>query len=247
MANKNGTLSALLGLIRPSHALMVFLVVVFLTGRWDIAIAPALACAFAFVDNDIQDWQVDRINQRDRPIAQGKLSLRTAKNINLLLFVLSLVLSLVHPLSVFTNIFLLSFSLLYNRFLKYLPLLGNIFVAFTMAVPFLYASLFSQQGYWTIAIIVFIFGLGREIIKDYEDREGDRAAGARTLAVLLGDAALWIGRGLVLAAALFYILLGHWEGVLALPLIILKPRQFRRVSLVVMVLILLIFFFQNRF
>jgi geranylgeranylglycerol-phosphate geranylgeranyltransferase len=85
-------------------------------------------------------------------------------------------------------VFLLLF---YNWKWKRTPLLGNLCVAFTAALAFVYGGAAVQAvevAIWA-AILAFLFHLGREIVKDMEDYPGDKAAAAGTLAVRFGLAA----------------------------------------------------------
>ena len=81
--------------------------------------------------------------------------------------------------------------MLYNWKWKRTPLIGNLCVAFTSALAFVYGGAAVQAigiALWA-AILAFLFHFGREIVKDMEDYSGDKAASAGTFAVHYGLAA----------------------------------------------------------
>ena len=88
--------------------------------------------------------------------------------------------------------------------LEQLVLMGNLFIAFSMAVPFVYGNYIVSNSINSaillLALVAFSTGFGREIIKSVQDMKGDRAGGRRTLPVAMG------GRFSVYFAA-FYVVL----------------------------------------
>jgi geranylgeranylglycerol-phosphate geranylgeranyltransferase len=75
--------------------------------------------------------------------------------------------------------------------LKDLPLVGNIYIALTMAIPFIFGNFVVSQTLSQTAIVLaslgFVAGLAREIIKSVQDMEGDiRGRGSKTLPVIIG-------------------------------------------------------------
>jgi len=78
----------------------------------------------------------------------------------------------------------------YNRWLKGLPLVGNVAVAAVIAAaPLLGALAVEAVPPAVVAAVTLTFGiaLAREMTKDVEDTVGDAAAGARTLPVVWGE------------------------------------------------------------
>ena len=76
----------------------------------------------------------------------------------------------------------------YNVFLKKTPLLGNLLVGLLAACAFPYGAIAAGNlgRSWIPAVFAFLFHVGREIVKDIEDIDGDRREDALTLAVALG-------------------------------------------------------------
>ena len=147
----------------------------------------------AFALNDYLDIEADRLNKRKRPLVTGTIRPKFA----LWFSVSSLVLSTVLAYFINIPVFLLAFSLnllavSYNIRLKDLPLVGNIYIAFTMGIPFIFGNMVVSEMLYTPSIILFVLGftagLAREIVKSIEDMHGDKAArGSRTLPILIGD------------------------------------------------------------
>lgn len=81
---------------------------------------------------------------------------------------------------------------IYNRFLKRLPLIGNIVVAFMVGLTFLYGNLLSIYlseflNYDVIPfLLAFLLNFCREMIKDCEDIEGDSLNKIKTFPILFG-------------------------------------------------------------
>ena len=162
---------------------------------------PFLIEMGAFALNDYYDVKADSINERlDRPLVTGEISEGEA----FLLAVLAFIFGNAIALYLGQGPFLIAFSMtvlswMYNARLKDLPLVGNLFIAATMAMPFIYAWAVAGNTNEVLNLLIasaFFMGLGREIVKDMEDAEGDVAArGSRTLPVVAG-------RGIAKAVAL---------------------------------------------
>jgi len=78
--------------------------------------------------------------------------------------------------------------IIYSRYLKSTPLLGNLAVAFISGLAFIYGGIATESlkaVVWA-AGLAFLFHLAREIIKDIEDDGGDAVYKAGTLPVKFG-------------------------------------------------------------
>ena len=94
-------------------------------------------------------------------------------------------------------------AVLYNWKLKDLPLVGNSYIALTMAIPFIFGNYVVSDELSNVALIMaalgFVAGMAREIIKSVQDMEGDvKARKSKTLPVIIGE------RGSVTAAVVLY-------------------------------------------
>ncbi|MEM3408427.1 MAG: UbiA family prenyltransferase [Candidatus Micrarchaeia archaeon] len=209
-ANYLSSLNAFFKLVRIEHALMYAIAVLIgavIVGGIEAVSAfiliGALAAMFlefgAFALNDYIDLKADRINGRiDRPLVTGEISPSMALLIGFFSFIFANLISFIYlPIQAFYIIFLFTMlSLLYDFILKNLPLIGNIIIALTMAVPFFFGAFILAveknipvvqfQPVLCLSAIAFFVGLGREIIKDIEDMKGDQAIGGKTLPILIG-------------------------------------------------------------
>ncbi len=157
-------------------------------------LGPFILGASTFAMNDYYDLEADRRGGRsDRPLVRGDLSRRAARMTFLVGFPLGLVLSSLINLSCLG--IAVAFALLalaYNIRLKDMGLPGNLFIASTMAIPFIYGSLAIDGLLLPVAIlalIAFMAGAGRELLKDIMDMEADEARGSRSLARTRGISA----------------------------------------------------------
>ncbi|MCL2206867.1 MAG: UbiA family prenyltransferase [Fibromonadales bacterium] len=141
--------------------------------------------SFANAHNDIVDFNVDKINRPDRPLPSGKISLKTAKIAAAVCLFLAIAFGFKFAW-LFAIVGALCF--VYNKYLKRFPLVGNFAVALLVttpiAIPILDIGL-PQLELFNLMFFAFTLTLAREITKDIEDIEGDRAMGLRTLPILI--------------------------------------------------------------
>jgi len=196
------TIESYIKIIRPLNALMMGLAVVVgeiaILGEipHTIKILSGFLVSFflasaAMVINDIVDVDIDRINAPNRPIPSGRVHTKTAK-LYAALLVIAGVLSAVPlsaygvPLAVIT--FLI--SLVYNLKGKQTGLLGNMMVAYCVAVPFLFGGLAVAESIdvkiGVFFLLAFLATTGREVVKGIADMEGDRTKRIATLALSHG-------------------------------------------------------------
>ena len=150
------------------------------------------------VINDYFDYQIDLINKPERPIPSGRISLNAGKNYGYLLFLLGTICGLLISLLTgnwipFIIVLIADVVLyLYAYKLKATPLIGNLAVGFMTGFGFVFAG-FSLNNPNIIMIsmylgfFAFVMTTARELVKDIEDMEGDKAEGARTLPILYGE------------------------------------------------------------
>lgn len=131
--------------------------------------------------NDYFDREVDKVAHPERPIPMGTVSSRSALVLSIVLFSLTVVASvfvnLWSTLIVVTSIF---FMVAYEVLLKAEGLAGNLTISWLTGALFLFggAVVDSMDIAWILAALAFLATLGREIVKDVQDIEGDR--GSRT-------------------------------------------------------------------
>ena len=140
--------------------------------------------------NDYYDIEIDRINRPNRPLPSEKISLKFALKMYLYFTLFALVIAYSYLDYNAFGIVLLTSGLmfLYSNKLKGIPLVGNIVVAFSTGLAFLFGSIVVGNIYCGIipAIFAFLISLMRELVKDIEDIEGDKAIGILTYPIKNG-------------------------------------------------------------
>lgn len=152
-----------------------------------LAIAAISALSFGNVINDIKDLEGDKINHPDRPLPSKILNLTEAYIFTLLLSTIALATALfVSKLHFYITLTPLIFLVLYTLFFKATPLVGNFVVSLLVAYTLVFGAIGSQhiQAILLPALLAFLLNMEREIIKDFQDVEGDSKTGIKTTASL---------------------------------------------------------------
>ncbi len=104
------------------------------------------------------------------------------------------------PLMGWTYVIIASALWLYSRYLKRLPLIGNLWVASLLTLPLLVWCLWPQSVDCEAAIrygvVVWSINALRELVKDQQDADGDRQAHFHTMPVVSPRWTRYIGHGL---------------------------------------------------
>jgi len=191
-------LKAIWKLTRMEHGIMFAIAVLIgaeLVGKIDIKVAFAMLVAIfleasAFSLNDYFDVEIDRKNERmDRPIAAGIISKKTALIVSISFLIAGICISFFLSLLLFLISLSVAFlSILYDAFLKKIKIVGNLYIAFTMAIPFVFGAAVHGMApiIYFISAVAFVVGVGREIMKDVMDFEGDVKSGVKSLAFYIG-------------------------------------------------------------
>ena len=192
-------------ILRPGNALMgaISIVLIAIIDR-TLSIPIILAMIAVFFEtaagnviNDYFDYNIDLINKPERPIPSGRISLENGRNYAYLLFLAGTICGFL--ISLLTNnwipfaIVLIADVILYLYAykLKSTPLIGNLAVGFMTGFGFVFGG-FSLNNPTIImtsiylGFFAFVMTTAREIVKDIEDIEGDKAEGAKTLPILIG-------------------------------------------------------------
>jgi geranylgeranylglycerol-phosphate geranylgeranyltransferase len=168
-------------------------------------VATAFGVAAGNAINDYFDRDIDAINAPERPLPRGAVSPRGALAFSGLLFVGAVVLALTLPLlAIVIAVVNLLALIAYTKVFKGLPGAGNAVVAYLGGSTFLFgAAAVATPGSATIVLFALaaLSTLTREIVKDVEDLEGDRAEGLNTLPIAIGERrALHVANGMLLVA-----------------------------------------------
>ena len=191
-----------LALIRPVNGAIASAAVLVgaFVSRWPTAWPPGFlgaACAFLAASaanalNDVVDREADALNRPARPIPSGRVTPRGARWAALVLYAGAL--SLAIPLGSRALVLVSSWvvlTALYSRFVKGVPVAGNVLASLVAASPFVLGGL--TQGKVLLSLVpfalAFLVHLAREAVKDAGDKDGDARAGVRTLAVARGAGA----------------------------------------------------------
>ncbi|MDR2692883.1 MAG: UbiA family prenyltransferase [Chitinispirillales bacterium] len=182
-----------------------------------LILAAMAATAYGNAVNDILDVETDRVSHPDRPLVTGAMSIGSASVFTAALATLSLAcataVSVFHATAALIPIILLT---MYSIYFKRTKLIGNIIVAALTAYALLFGGLSHPdiKILFAPALLAFLLNFCRELAKDVQDTEGDRAAGFATSAELPRPI---IGRLLIIAgcahlAAMWApsLLLGHF-------------------------------------
>ncbi|MEK6978132.1 MAG: geranylgeranylglycerol-phosphate geranylgeranyltransferase [Candidatus Hydrothermarchaeota archaeon] len=177
---------------------------------WEALLASGAAffiCGAGNVINDYFDVDIDRVNAPSRPIPSGAIAPSSARLYALFLFALGALAAA--PISPFVlAIALLNSLLLYLyawRIKRRGGLLKGLTVSYLVASPFFFggAAVGHPLPTLLLSLLAGLANVGREVVKDIEDYEGDRPY-ARTLPRQLGiGGAAWVAAVFVaLAVAL---------------------------------------------
>jgi len=145
-----------------------------------------------FALNDYFDYEVDKKNRRmDRPLVRGDISPKTALLTYAILSPLGILSSvLVNRTCFYIALFNLVVATLYDVKLKEIKVIGNFYIAFVMAIPFIFGAVAVSENIPAIiyffALLAFLSGAGREIIKDVMDFEGDKIRKTKSFPHYLG-------------------------------------------------------------
>jgi len=196
-----GSLIALKGVGLPSFDkfILTFLTALFLE-------------ASTFALNDYCDLEIDKKNKReDRPLVRGDLSPRSALYLFFIFFPLGIICSFFVNIACFVIALITALlAILYDVKMKKVKLIGNFYIAYVMAIPFIFGgaavvakdTIFFEidPSIYIVALIAFLAGSGREIMKDVMDFEGDLEKGVKSFPKYIGS------RKSNIVAALFYLI-----------------------------------------
>ncbi len=210
--------------------------------------------------NDYYDRGVDKENSPERPIPSGRTSPKQALYLAVALFFSGVAISyFINPLCFALALFNSVLLFIYARSLKSSVFYGNLSVSYLTASTFFYGSLVLgvNSAVIFLALLAFLANVGREIIGDIEDIEGDKKGGVKTLAILVGAGRAWLyGRLYILFAVLlsplpylagllslyYLIFVSLADAVFLLSIATRNPRKNQKLTKVAILLALVAFF-----
>lgn len=151
---------------------------------YGLQIGLSMVAAFSFTAagnslNDYYDREVDEVAHPDRPIPAGLVSPTGALRASWSFFAVAVLMGA--AVGVMSLAIVLSAVLVmvgYERYLKAGGLAGNIAIGWLTGALFLFggAAVDRMELAWILAALAFLATVGREIVKDIQDIEGDRGS-----------------------------------------------------------------------
>ena len=131
-------------------------------------VTPVFISMGSFALNDYFDVATDTINKMNRPLVTGAVGRNEALAIGVGTLLIGIAASLfISMSSLIVAIVFAIIAVLYSYRLKDMPLVGNVFIALSMAIPFIYGDFVVANALLPsivmIALVVFLSGLAREI------------------------------------------------------------------------------------
>ncbi|RIW17126.1 prenyltransferase [Algoriphagus lacus] len=155
-----------------------------------IVFSTVLITAAGYMINDYYDVKIDYVNRPNEVVVGKGIKRRVVLFLHSLINFTAIGLGyLVSPRIALVNFSAAFLLWLYSNRLKREPFIGNLTVAFLTGFSVYLIGYFYQKSellVLTYAIFAFFLNLIREIIKDIEDRPGDRRHGCRTLPIVIG-------------------------------------------------------------
>ena len=203
-------------LVRPSN-LLITLATVFvsclLAGGGVRELTPMIVASLAagligsggMVVNDLFDIEIDRINKPSRPLPSGAVSAPAASFFYASLTGVGLLLNLfLHSGAQVIAAGAAILIFLYSYRLKSTPLVGNLAVGALTGLTFLYGgyAVGSIGRALVPALFAFLINVGREVVKDMEDLEGDKRHNAHTFPIRFGMKSAAVAATAFLAAVI---------------------------------------------
>jgi geranylgeranylglycerol-phosphate geranylgeranyltransferase len=190
-------MNAYLEILRPGNAFMaviaIFLMAI-ISQQFTFEVLLAAVVVFVVTGagnaiNDYFDHKIDLINKPQRPIPSGRISLRSALIYSIGLFVLGIIIAFIINLTLGVIAFLSSLLMIwYAKDLKRVNIVGNLTISFLTGLCFVFGGIAADSILISIllAFFAFLMTMAREIVKDMEDVEGDKAEGASTMPIVYG-------------------------------------------------------------
>lgn len=146
-------------------------------------------CAYSMALNDVYDLEVDKVNRPERPIPSGRVSPPGASKLAFVSVAAGMVCSALSfsLLAVAVAAAYAFLSWVYNAAAKKTGLPGNLIVASSLAIPFVYGGAVSGGSIGgslllMMALTAFFSGVGREVVKAMADMEGDAKRDVNSIA-----------------------------------------------------------------
>ncbi|MEM2888076.1 MAG: UbiA family prenyltransferase [Candidatus Bathyarchaeia archaeon] len=204
-----GKATGFIKLLRPINGLMMGIAVLVgaslaLLRPFSIDVAGNLLLGFitaftltgaSMAINDYYDYEIDKINEPNRPIPSGVIKREECMIFALVLITAGLAASILispfSPMPFFVAAVSLTISVVYATKGKKTGLTGNFLVSACVAIPFIYGSFIVGQSLSLkvlfFSVLAFLSNTGREVTKGIVDFEGDKIKGIKTIMAVYGN------------------------------------------------------------
>ena len=147
--------------------------------------------ATALILNDYFDYEIDLVNAPERPLPSGQVSKGDAVVLSIVVALFGFVAAaFIRRTALVTAVAVWLVGVAYNARFKRTGLPGNLMVAASVGMTFVFGGIAvgktGEPLVWWFGVLAMLFDLGEEIAADAMDAEGDRRAGSRSLAVVIG-------------------------------------------------------------
>lgn len=160
-----------------------------LVGALTAGVSASLIAGGGNALNDACDEVADRLNRPDRPIPSGRVSGRASRWFAVTMFATGSGLGFWLGMGTGSLALVATGGLVaYDFFLKKVAFVGNLAIACISALALVYGGVVAGTPGASLvpAAFAFLMHLGREVLKDIGDMEGDRAASSSSVAVHWG-------------------------------------------------------------
>lgn len=195
-----------------------------------IPISIFFAGLFSVITNNIADQEIDRVSNKERPLAKFAIPLESYKKLGWLF----LGLALLYALSVNFQTFFVILLFMGNYFLysapplrfKRIPFFSKLFISLNALILVMLGFIIITGSIFLFPkVIIFVFLIGATAVAnfiDIKDYEGDKRARIKTLPVILGlkRAKLVIGLFFILTYLSVYFLIREFHKLEKVPLIL---------------------------
>jgi len=194
-------LGALVGALNVSVFINDGIIKLSLLQLFMIIFGAAFLSAGLMIHNDVTDLKSDKVNRPHKPLPSGMIRAKTAQMTGIFFMILSIFIALFININD-TNILnwkcgILTLSIVivgicYNHYGKYHGIFGNILVAYGVgSIPYWGAIGIAPEPQhlflmFPLALAIFTQEIGREIMVNTGDYNGDLKAEFKTLPVLIG-------------------------------------------------------------
>ena len=159
-----------------------------------ITLTSYMIALSVYIYNDVVDYEVDKINKLERPVAQGKVSRKDAATISLILAITGVVVSyLVNMEALLLTLLFLIIGFLYSAPGVYLK--GKGVYAKTL-FPAILGGISGVLGGAAVGVLTpsvlycgflyFILVFGAAPLMDLKDMKGDKSSGYKTVPIVYG-------------------------------------------------------------